>query len=477
MDDRQKIAQIYKNDPEKFLIDCLDVDKKNIWDKMREIIHGVKNHPKVAVKAGHSVSKTYTAARIALWFLYTHFPATVVTTAPTNKLVEDVLWREIRDAHARAKVPLGGELLKTKLDLGEKWFATGFSTRPETITKEATGFQGYHNENVLVIFDEAAGIAKEIWDAAESLQASGHCRFLAIGNPTSSRGEFVRCFRDPEYKKITISVLDTPNYKNDEEAIPGLSGRSFVARIKRRYGEESNYYKARVLGEIPEDDVDTIIRISDYEKACKREILSYGPKRRFIAGDPADGGDESVFYLMEETNILDELIFQRKGTMQTAGRVKVFSQRNNRGIEVNWYVGDSIGIGKGVSDKLRELGMNVIDVISSERQRSGVPEIYFNRRAQLWSEGGDAFADEDIVLNWEDEILREQLTSVKQTIRNGRILVEDKKIIRKDLGRSCDRADAYLIGLFGRKRVPLEEKSGRPDRYAKRPKKASVWAG
>jgi len=57
----------------------------------------------------------------------------------------------------------------------------------------------------------------------------------------------------------------------------------------------------------------------------------------------------------------------------------------------------------------------------------------------------------EITLTHTDEVLREQLTAVKQTIRNGKILIEPKDTIRKNLGRSPDRADAYIIGLHALK--------------------------
>lgn len=468
----KRIVKIYRDDPIRFFTDCLDVESKNVWDKMVAIVNSVRDEPKTAVKAAHSVSKTYTAARLALWFLYTFNPSTVITTAPIHKQVEEILWREIREAHANSKVPLGGTVTKTKIDISEKWFALGFSTKPDTVTQQATSFQGYHNVHVLIIFDEAAGILREIWEAADSLMAAGFCRFLAIGNPTAATGEFADCFKNPEFSKITISVFDTPNYKQNKEVIPGVSGRAYEARIARRYGKESNYYKARVLGQIPTEDVDAIIHISDLEDAYNRHFTIQRTKRKFIAGDPADGGDESVFYYMEETDILDELIFTKKNTMITAGKVKIFAEKH----KTNWYVGDSIGIGAGVCDRLGQMGMKVVRVNSAERQQSNVPELYYNRRAQMWLEGGELFSMGDIDLNYKDEVLGEQLIRIKQTVKAGRILVQPKDIIRKELGRSPDRADAYIIGLYGRRFVKTKKKE-RPDRWDPKPARTTAMSG
>jgi len=121
------------------------------------------------------------------------------------------------------------------------------------VTQQATAFQGYHNKHVLVILDEAAGILPQIWDAAEGLLASGDAHLLVIGNPTSAFGHFPACFKpDSGYKQITASVFDTPNYIEGREVIPGLAGRVFERQCRENYGENSNFYRSRVLGEIPE---------------------------------------------------------------------------------------------------------------------------------------------------------------------------------------------------------------------------------
>ncbi|GAF96268.1 unnamed protein product, partial [marine sediment metagenome] len=174
----------------------------------------------------------------------------------THKQVEELLWREIRQAHASAKLPLGGKVTRTKLDLqdetGLRWYAIGFSTRPDTVTMEATAFQGYHNEHVMIIFDEAAGIMPQIYKAAEHLMTAGFCRWLAIGNPTAPRGNFAEALQARNgWHPINISVKDTPNFIEGQEIIPGVSGREYEGAIREKWGEDSNEYKIRILGQLP----------------------------------------------------------------------------------------------------------------------------------------------------------------------------------------------------------------------------------
>jgi hypothetical protein len=244
----------YKPDPIGFACDVLDVKPEHVWHKMIEVSESVRDHQRTCVFAGHGVSKTYNLARIALWFLYTHIPSTVITTAPIFDQVEKLLWKEIHTAHSQAKIPLGGKMTKTQLDLDpdEKWFAYGFSTKADTVTGEATRMQGYHNKHVLIIFDEAAGIPAAIWKASDHLLTDPNCKIVAVGNPTSSSGPFAECEDDPEWNFVRISVKDTPNFKTGEQVIPEVSGRAYEAMIAKKYGKESIEYGIRVDGMKPE---------------------------------------------------------------------------------------------------------------------------------------------------------------------------------------------------------------------------------
>lgn len=98
------------------------------WSAQADILRSIRVNKVTTVRSCHDVGKSYTASRAALDFLTTYEDSIVVTTAPTFRQVEHVIWREIRGAHRKAKVPLGGKMLKTRLDLSEEWYAIGVSS-------------------------------------------------------------------------------------------------------------------------------------------------------------------------------------------------------------------------------------------------------------------------------------------------------------------------------------------------------------
>jgi hypothetical protein len=216
------------------------------------VLNAVRDHRRVAVRACHGVGKTKVAAWVAIWFLYCHRNSKVITTAPTWHQVENLLWREIHAAHATSRIPLGGKVLQTQIELGKQWFALGLSTdKPER-------FQGFHAENILLIVDEASGVDQRIFEAAEGFLTSPGAKLLLIGNPTQLSGEFYNAFRSPLYHKIHISAFDSPNLKAGKIVRPYLVTPEWVEEKRIKWGEDSPMWYSRVLGEFPEQGDDTL---------------------------------------------------------------------------------------------------------------------------------------------------------------------------------------------------------------------------
>jgi len=260
----------YRSDPIGFMTEVLDVKPEHVWPKMREVVESVRDHQLTAVPAGHSVSKTYSAARIAVWFKTCYQPSTIISTAPSDNQVRNQLWREIHETYGSAKVPLGGKMTKLLWDcipsketlerltpaergLWEKNFAIGFSTSPDSISEQATKMHGWHNKWILVILDEAAGILPPIWTAAlDALIVNERCKMLAIGNPTDPYSDFADACKNEDWNVVPVSMRDTPNYKEDREVIPNLADRKYESKIIKKFGEYSNEHKFRCLGRFPD---------------------------------------------------------------------------------------------------------------------------------------------------------------------------------------------------------------------------------
>lgn len=260
----------YQSDPLGFYRDILGMPEKHLWSGIVQVAESVAKHQLTAVPAGHSVSKTYGAGRIVVWFKTCWQPSTVITTAPSEFQVKEQLWRQIRAAFAGSRVDLGGTMTTVKWDLKpeqailaslspearinwENNFAIGFSTSPDTAADNATKMAGWHNQDMLIIIDESGGIHPLISRTImEGLVTNPRVKVLAIGNATDPNSEFAQwCKPDSKWNVVRISSLDTPNYKERREVIPGLAGYEWVEGLRKKYGSRGNGFLMRCLGEFP----------------------------------------------------------------------------------------------------------------------------------------------------------------------------------------------------------------------------------
>jgi hypothetical protein len=225
------------------------------WSRQREVIEAVRDHARVAVRSAHGLGKTFTAARIVLWFLFCWGPRScrAITTAPTWEGVRDLLWAEINVAVAEARVPLGMAPNVTDLRLSADWFAKGLSTDvPER-------FQGHHADHLLLIVDEASGVEEAIYRASKGFLTGRHTRVVLLGNPTRTVGTFYDAFElDPNkkrrkrpYHKIHLSAFDSPNLTGEQVSqrlLDALPGREWIDEMEDEYGDDSGEFEIRVRG-------------------------------------------------------------------------------------------------------------------------------------------------------------------------------------------------------------------------------------
>ena len=227
--DRDILLGRCRKDPIFFLTDILGVDP---WEKQCEIIESVRDNDNTCVASGHGVGKTFISACTTLWFLYCHYMSRVITTAPTNRQVEHILWAEIWSLHRNSRVPLGGKLLKMSLTISEKHYALGLAT------DDSDKFQGHHARHLLLVMDEAPGIEPAIFEASKGILTQAHSKSLLIGNPTSPSGPFFDSFKSKYFNPIHISCYDSPAIKEPEK-YPALTTMKWINERKEEWGESS----------------------------------------------------------------------------------------------------------------------------------------------------------------------------------------------------------------------------------------------
>jgi hypothetical protein len=433
----QKLQERIRLDPAFFHREVLGYEP---WAKQLEISNSVRDHRNTAIRSANGCGKTYHVAREALRFLYAYGPdAVVINTAPTWTQIENQFWRYLRDAYQRSLVPLGGKLLKTKLDIDETWFAIGLANDENNME----AFQGWHARNILVIFDEASGISPKIYEAALGAMAGGEIvRFVLIGNPTQNSGPFYEAFRDPAFSKIHITAFDTPNVQAKKHVIPGLVTFDWVEGIRKKYGEESDIYRVRVLGNFPLHAADTLISIDQVERAFNADRELQNQEDHRFGLDPARfGDDDSAFVERKGNKARVEEVVNGNDTMTLAGKGARLLRANPKA--TLWI--DVIGIGAGVFDRLREqpdFASRVFGVNSAGKPRDDAE--YLNIRAESWGNVRDWLRD--AVLEKHEGFY--ELAQPKYKITSaGKLQLESKEDMKKRGVPSPNVGDALALTL------------------------------
>lgn len=464
----------------------------------KRICLAVAEYDRVAISACHDLGKTYIMARIVL-ALGSSFPgAKIITTAPTYLQVKQLLWSEIRAGHRTSKYPLGGEMLLTQWKIRDDWFALGFSPQKQAGSDETQGtassFQGFHGGLVVVVFDEATGIPKQIWDQAEGMMTSGHVKFLAIGNPTSRNSEFFQCFKSPAWHKIYLSCFDSPNliangitdlsalirevdcvrslpeegqqarFKSYKIVQPKLLSLSWVVAMAIKWGIEHPLFVSKVLGRFPEEDDHTLIPLGVVEQAQLREGSFTRDDPVSIGVDVARfGSDKSVITTLRAHAHSNTRVLVKRDTGEVTGEViqeitgLLKEGCNPRKMVV---VVDATGIGSGVVDQLIQAqreGVIPYDIEIREchfgegfEPESDDRRMYFNLKAKLFVQLASDLKS-SLCLSPESVYLEELPTIIYRFDPKGRYMIESKDEYKKRTGRpSPDHADSLALSNYGR---------------------------
>lgn len=464
------------------------------WSKQVEIIEAVERYPMVAVASCHGAGKTRTAAMIAVAWLHTRQPSVVLTTAPSDRQVRHILWREINAIYRRSKVPLLGRPLQTRIEIAPDHYGIGFSSEKpgKDSNEDSTGWQGFHGENILLIPDESAAIDEVIFDGLDAVMSAGDTHALLIGNPTSTSGTFNGAFYRQRkfWHCIKISAEDTPNFAEGRSVdepdlvqfrIPDHLPRPYLTRpawanqqIEKR-GLHSPYVQARVFANFPTEGTIKLIPLNWIEAAHERRVTEAETQgKRWVAGlDVARfGDDENSLTIRHGFRVIKTWSWMGLDTMQTAGKTQNiladFPPMDDIRVDV-------IGVGAGVADRLRELGYPVTDINVSAA--SSDPDEWPNLRHEGWWQLRERFR-ENRIAGPIDEDAQGQLSDLEYGYKSGYTgaIIEAKERTKKRTRQSPDRAEGIMLafidpprtGTAGSFRQTVAESSGwTSDRYGR----------
>ena len=482
-------------------------------DYQENICQAVADYDRVAISACHAVGKTFLMARIVLWFLYCFRGAKIITTAPTNRQVEFLLWGEIGVAVKRSPYNLGGHLTSKRLKIDDDWYAMGFS--PAKTAGESDGeqkgstFQGWHGDYILIVFDEATGVPPDVWTQVEGLLTSGKIvKFVCIANPTTKSCDFFDLFSLPSWKKIELSCFDSPNLKangiygieelkaeieelkvmddgprldrikNYKKPVPHLVSCQWVVEKSLEWGIDDPRFQSKALGVFPDVEDMVCIQAGTVKFAQSQTHYAKDKGARYIGIDVARfGDDKSVFTELIEA---DETGFEpvhtrtkktaKKDLMETTGDVINFALSEWNGEKMIIAI-DATGVGAGVYDRLKELqklgefprritlvelhyGMAVKSIQKNKKptkKEEQEQRAHLNVKSLMYDDLDQALK-KGLRLQ-KDSTYVSQLPTIRYSFTsNGKRVIESKKDYKKRTGKpSPDESDSLAQAVFARR--------------------------
>lgn len=255
---------------------------------------------------------------------------------------------------------------------------------------------------------------------------------LEIGNPFY-RNHFYRTWNRSDYNKIFIDYqIGLKEGRYDEKFIEEMRDEAFF----------SVYYECL----FPEEDVidefgyRNLITNEQLNKSfIIDEPLTLG-EELFLGADIAGGEDYNVFVMRDSKHAWVEAQNRSNDTMTNVAEIQRIKAKY-RNLESNHILIDDIGIGRGVTDRLKELGLHTQGVVAG-----GEPEEktkFMNTKAEgYWlcarwiKEGGKLLRNDKF----------RQLAWIKYKVNTDKVLqIEPKDDLKRRTGKSPDFAEALML--------------------------------
>lgn len=439
------LVERWRLHPYDFVVECLGVKPTPQQTKVLRALE--KPGVKISIRSGHGTGKSTLFAWIILWALVCFWDVKVPVTAPTAHQLSDVIWPEVEKWHSKMLDPWKSSITikNDKISMaGTPGFAaarTGRKENPEAL-------QGFHADKVIFLIDEASGIAEVVFEAGRGALSTEGAIMVMAANPTRLTGYFYNSHHKNRdlFERFQFSCLDSPRVTRD-----------YIEEIAAEYGEDSDMYRVRVLGDFPHASDLQFMPADLVEGAMGKHLRSdeYSFAPVIIGVDVAMfGGDRSVIMLRQ--GLMSKLLFQIKGIEpEKLASVAAMYQDEYKADAV---VVDAIGIGQAVISALHLMNRTPISFNAAEK---ATLQNCSNMRAEVWYRMRDWFKEGGSIEDNSD--LRDDLIGPEYGFNvRGKLCIEKKEEMKKRGLASPDLADALAVtfGALIIKKDPYESIRG-----------------
>lgn len=446
-------VRLYAEDPHAFVREGFITEEPTIPDQWQDdVLTDYKNRERaVSIRSGHGVGKSTILAWIIIHHAIFRFPQKTVVTAASEDQLFDGLAAEVASWIGKLPLPIQS-LLNVK--------AQSIELRPSDAAPQANkesfvsfrvsradkpeALAGIHADagSVLIVGDEASGIPDAIFESASGSMSGANAMTFLAGNMVRSSGFFYdthfklqRTSENPTgWKTHHVSSLTSPRVS-----------KAFIEEARKRYGERSNYFRIRVLGEPPLTEANKIISAELANMALTRDVKAPVSANIIWGLDPGRFDDPTGLAKRKDNTLIEKTKeWHGLDTMQIVGHlVDEYESTPVRLRPVEILI-DTIGIGYGVVDRARELKLPVRGINVSETPAVG--DRYRNLRTELWWKVREWFESRNVNIADDHDLVEELLRQPYDVLDStGRVEAVSKKTLRSKGIKSPNRADALIL--------------------------------
>ena len=401
---------------------------------------------KVIMCSSAGVGKSAVLAWGTLWFMLTQgselsHPKGIMCSMTTANLY-DGLHREC------AKWIGASGLLKELFEINQKRIAAkGYATTWNTTVraynpnadKDEAGrvLSGLHGEYLLYVVDEAGAIIPEIGQSIDQGLGEKQAKFvrlIAAGNPMSKQSLLYKESQDK--KNWVFHISSDP----DDPMRSQRMSKEWAQEQIDEYGRESTWVKIFVLGQFPDVAMETLLDEKQVDEAMASEIGPDMSRELKVGVDVARfGADANVWFPRRGLYAYMYSVLGEGRTQELYEKTINVINKLGEGIPV---VDGTGGYGAGLVDMLSEGGFSPAEI--NFGSKADDEERFYNKRSEMYWRGAEWVKRGGRLPTCPE--LKKELTSMLYSFdEKGRYRLESKEQIRKRLGMSPDRADAWAL--------------------------------
>ena len=364
-----------------------------------------------------------------------------------REALRDTLWAELskwqqRSDFLKVAFKWTGERISA-VEHPETWFLSARSY-PKDADPEAVGrsLSGLHSRFPFILLDETGDMPVTVGQKASQIFTGGVVDGLiaGAGNPTSTAGLLYQAavIERELWKVITITADPDDPKRTSRVSI------EHAAQMIKTYGKDNPWVMATILGLFPPGAMNALFSSDEIEAAMGRhlQLPQYHFVEMRIGVDVAlYGDDRTVLFPRQGLRAFPPIIMR---TQEPADISAVLETQKNKMQSEAEFIDDTGGWGSGVLSHYRLAGNSPTGV-----QAAGKPinPRYYNKRAEMWFMMRE-WLRSGASLPQIPELVAEMI-STRYSMKDGKLILEPKEVVKKRLGRSPDLPDA-LAQTFAR---------------------------